>query len=145
MSTPPLFPELASAAPPSTTQDLWPWARFSDNGYECSTVGDKRFSALVATLKDGRTVEEHYQLTVKGYGKFGNDWRLGKGKPPLDPTVDLWAEYLLLWRTWAAENPDLIRDLAQRARGKVLTDRFASSPVSQARALAQILSEMDHA
>lgn len=145
MSTPPLFSELAPAAPPSTIQGPWPWARFSDNGYECSTVGDKRFSALVATLKDGRTIEQAYQLGVKGHGKFGSDWRLGKGKPPLDPTVDLWAEYLLLWRTWAAENPELIQDLAQKARGKVLTDRFASSPMSQARALAQILSEMDHA
>ena len=43
------------------------WARYSPNSYEVSTKGDKRFSALNARLKDGRTIEEAYQLDVKGY------------------------------------------------------------------------------
>jgi hypothetical protein len=49
------------------------WAVEFENGYEVSTVGDKRFSALVAKLKDGRTIEEAYQLDVKGFRQLGND------------------------------------------------------------------------
>ena len=51
------------------------WGRFSDNGYEVSTRGDKRFSALVATFKEGtvidgvnvggRTIEDIYQSVIK--------------------------------------------------------------------------------
>ena len=33
------------------------WGRFSDNGYEVSTRGDKRFSALVATFKEGTVID----------------------------------------------------------------------------------------
>lgn len=66
------------------------WSRKSQNGFEVSTAaknlsaeqGDKRFSAFNAKLKDGRSIEEAYQLDVKGYRIDGNDWRLGKGKPP---------------------------------------------------------------
>lgn len=120
-------------------------ARFAPSGagYELSSRGDKRFSALYARLRDGRTIEQAYQLDVKGYRAVGNDWRLGKGKPPHASRagVDLWAEYKALWQQWADENPELIEELAQIAAGKVLTDRFASSPISQARALAQILNE----
>ena len=46
-----------------------------------------------------------------------------------------------MWSQWAEENPSLLEDLRQKAQGKVLTDKFASSPVSQARALADILNE----
>jgi len=119
------------------------WARFDKNGYELSTAGDKRFSALVAKLPDGRTIEEAYQLDVKGYRKFGNNWRLGKGKPPLwtHQSKNLWDEYLELWTIWAAANPALIADLRLKSEGLVLTDKFASTPVSQARALAIILNQ----
>lgn len=66
------------------------WKRKSDNGFEVSSAarnlppekGDYRFSAFNAKLKDGRTIEQAYQLDVKGYRVDGNDWRLGKGKPP---------------------------------------------------------------
>lgn len=146
--TDPLFPDLtpppASGSAVQTAAGGWRWARFAKDGYECSSLGDKRFSALYAVMPDGRTIESHFQLTVKGYGVFGTDWRLGKGKPPLDPSVDVWAGYLALWRTWAAAHPDLMADLATRARGKVLTDRFASSPNSQARALAHLLGELGY-
>lgn len=112
--------------------------------YEVSSWGDKRFSALNARLSDNRTIEEAYQLDVKGYRRFSNDWRAGKGKPPLGTGVkDLWAEYLALWRQWSIENPALMDELAKLARGKVLTDRFASSPISQARALAELLNERE--
>jgi hypothetical protein len=59
------------------------WARHYTGGYECSSSGDRRFSALSARLRDGRTIEEAYQLDLKGYRKYGNDWRLGKGKLPV--------------------------------------------------------------
>lgn len=62
------------------------WSRRSANGYEVSTKGDPRFSALIAKLPDGRTIEEAYQLDIKGYRSLGSDWRLGKGKPPKEPT-----------------------------------------------------------
>lgn len=110
-------------------------------GYELSSHGDKRFSALFARLEDGRTIEEAYQLDVKGYRATSNNWRDGKGKPPLDRSIDCYAEYLKLWQQWARENPSLIEDLRNRADGYVLTDKFASSPVSQARALADILND----
>lgn len=118
-------------------------ARHSVNGYEVSSVGDRRFSALFARLSDGRTIEEAYQLDVKGYRAISDNWRDGKGKPPLRDGVDPWPEYLALWSRWASENPRLIEDLRAKAAGRVLTDCFANSPISQARALAAILNGED--
>ncbi len=122
------------------------WARYAPEGkqaYEVSSVGDSRFSALNAKLKDGRTIEEAYQLDVKGYRQSGNDWRLGKGKPPLNPISkeELYQAYKALWQEWAKENPQLIQELAEKSKGQVLTDRFANTEISQARALAEILNE----
>jgi hypothetical protein len=108
-----------------------------------SSVGDRRFSALNARLQDGRTIEEAYQLDLKGYRALGNDWRLGKGKAPLrDLTHEaLWLGYLDLWRQWSCENPTLIDELHRQSAGRTLTDRFASTPTNQARALSIILTE----
>jgi hypothetical protein len=120
------------------------WARRDANGYECSSKGDRRFSAFSARLSDGRTIEEHYQCDVKGYQPGGTDWRLGKGKPPIRE-VDLWAEYLALWRRWSDMNVysmiDLHNILLER-KITVLTDCFANTPVNQARAMAELLNEM---
>jgi len=197
------------ATQPSTNVEKFSYARTSDNSYEVSTAGDSRFSALNAKLKDGRTIEEAYQLDVKGYrtykpgekvdartaGEFtGEDkngkeiildaskativredtqdpssvyiniqgeeysvskreiipinptdknWKKGKGKKPLHgySEEDNYLFYKDLWSQWIKENPSLLEDLKQKAKGKVLTDKFASSPVSQARALADILNE----
>ena len=124
---------------------LYEWSRYAPvgKGYECSTQGDKRFSALNARLSDGRTIEEAYQLDVKGYRVQGENWQLGKGKPPLKPmpVEALYQQYKTLWQQWADENPVLIETLAIAAKGKVLTDRFAATPISQARALADLLNE----
>ena len=120
------------------------WARYAANGFEVSSRGDRRFSALYARLRDGRTIEQAYQLDVKGYRALGaTDWRAGKGRPPVVAmTRDaLWAAYLGLWEQWACENPADIADLCLRSSGKVLTDRFASTPISQARALDVIRRE----
>jgi hypothetical protein len=120
------------------------WARKAENGkgYEVSSKGDRRFSALSARLADGRTIEEAYQLDVKGYREHGNDWRLGKGKAPLrDMSPDQsYAEYKALWQQWADENPFLIQDLQTKCSGKLLTDMFAKTDINQARALYEILT-----
>lgn len=124
-----------------TTQ--FTWARRAENSYEVSSKGDTRFSALYAKLKDGRTIEEAYQLDVKGYRAQGNNWRLGKGKAPLTSMTkeQTWQAYKNLWRQFLEENPTLEQDLRNKASGKVLTDMFASTDISQARALAELLNE----
>lgn len=119
------------------------WSRY--DGYECSSAGDRRFSAFNATMPDGRTIEEHYQCDVKGYDIGGRNWRLGKGKPPLKPMTkdEQWAAYLALWQTWAQSHTAEIRFLHARAASfnNKLSDRFASTPINQARALAHILNQ----
>ena len=120
-------------------RDTFKWAKEANNNYEVSTQGDKRFSALNARLSDGGTIEYHYQVKVKGYSTIEE----GKGKPPKDTSIDSYAEYKKLWQQWAQENPNDIKDLREKARGKTLTDKFANTAVSQARALAEILSETE--
>lgn len=117
------------------------WSR-DNRGYEVSSIGDSRFSAVHAYLPCGRSIEEVYQCDIKGYDPGGTLWRRGKGKPPLDTAVDLWGEYLKLWQTWAQHNPTLMDDLRKRATavGGGLVDRFAKTPVNQANALAHILN-----
>lgn len=117
------------------------WGRHT--GYEVSSKGDARFSAFNAMLEDGRSIEQHYQCDVKGYQPGGLDWRLGKGKPPLNRNVNLWDAYLGLWRAWAMSQPQLMRELADLARthNHTLCDRFASTEINQARALATLLNE----
>ena len=118
------------------------WSRCG--GYEVSTKGDKRFSALVAKMPDGRTIEQWYQCDVKGHDIGGTNWKLGKGKPPaydLDPKTQ-WEMYLNLWRFWALHNVPALLDLYEKAKPfGVLSDCFASSEVNQAKALAHILNE----
>jgi hypothetical protein len=105
------------------------WSRYSKNGYEVSSRGDKRFSAFYARLNSGITIEKAYQQ-AKGSGK---------GKPAVHPEFDYWGTYLGLWKQWAQENPHLIKELRTLSKGKVLTDRFATTQNNQARALAWIL------
>jgi hypothetical protein len=94
-------------------------------------------------MPDGRSIEMHYQCDIKQYAPGGTDWRLGKGKPPLDPSIDLWEAYKSLWRVWVHHNPDLFTELGEKAKQKdgILSDCFASTPISQARALAELLNE----
>lgn len=121
-----------------------PWARHAPNGYECSSKGDKRFSALFARLNDGRTIEEAYQLDSKGYRTLSEDWRFAKGKPAINgkTRAELLVEYLEYWEIWACENPLLIEELELNSRGKILTDMFATTNVNQAHALSIIVDRM---
>lgn len=95
-------------------------------------------------MPDGRTIECHYQCDIKSWDPGGVNWRAGKGKPPKNPDVDLWVEYKSLWRVWAMNNPDLMKELAIKAQEHdgYLSDVFASTSISQARALAEILNEL---
>lgn len=52
---------------------------------ECSSKGDKRFSAFCATAVgyDGRTIEQVYQAAkVFDDGSTGLSWRAAKGETP---------------------------------------------------------------
>ncbi len=119
------------------------WQRYG--GYECSSIGDTRFSAFYAMMPDGRSIEHHYQCDVKGYDPGGTNWRLAKGRAAKDGKThhQLWSEYLLLWKTWAADNLPLLKELYQKAleHHGILSDFFASTEINQANALAHILNE----
>lgn len=119
------------------------WKRIG--GYEVSSAGDNRFSALYAKMPDGRTIEQWYQCDVKGYEIGGRNWKLGKGKPSLIPYQNdqQWLMYLSLWRFWAIHHVALMQELGELAKKNqhALCDRFATTPINQARALATILNE----
>jgi hypothetical protein len=109
--------------------------------YEVSSVGDKRFSALYARLSDGRTIEEVYQLSVKGFETITNNWREAKGKPPINGKSfdQLYIDYKNLWILYLSENPKLLFELKARTSARYITDCFASSDVNQAKALFEII------
>lgn len=121
------------------------WSAKPSAGYECSTKGDKRFSALCALMPDGRTIEMHYQCDIKGYDPGGTDWRTGKGRAGLIDCFSqgkLWSKYLALWEVWAQHHPQELEELRALAHqhNSTLTDRFATSPINQAHALSVILN-----
>lgn len=85
---------------------------------ECSTRGDRRFSALYARVKvfgNERTIEEHYQLS-KRFPWAPATWREAKGKRPVHIEVGgvrLPAEYLTswyayLWLRYLDSHPELV-------------------------------------
>src|SRR5690606_32519352 len=61
----------------------------------------------------------------------------------LKPVEDLYSYYRGLWHVWASENPILLQELILKAAAHdfYLTDCFASTDISQARALAEICNE----
>jgi hypothetical protein len=124
------------------------WDRWS--GYEVSSKGDSRFSAFLAKMPDGRSIEQWYQCDIKGYAPGSTEWRLGKGKPSLIdyPGDDQYQLYKSLWRLWALHNLPAMIDLSVKAKenGNCLCDRFATTEINQARALSEILNEwfVDH-
>ena len=132
------------------------WARTAENSYEVSSKGDKRFSALNATFKKGTviegvdvggmTIEDVYQSVIKKSKKgqapskdsklYNESLKTKEEREDFSYTEG----YLPLWQEWARQNPELIEELRKKSRGKVLTDQFANTRVSQARALADILN-----
>ena len=69
-----------------------------------------------------------------------NQYFLEKGKHETFEDFSYYEAYLPLWQEWARQNPELIDELRIKAKGKTLTDQFANTRVSQARALADILN-----
>lgn len=137
------------------TEPRFTWSRYPEigkPGYEVSSQGDKRFSALWARVPNPKgglkllSIEEIYQLQVKGFERVTDQARIGKGRPPINgkSNEQLWEEYLGLWRIFIARCPDwLVNQLHDRvvSAGYHLTDCFAKRDINQARALAIILSE----
>ncbi len=203
-------PELDKQSSQNTNQQYtqFTWGRTSDNSYEVSSKGDKRFSALYAKFKEGttiwwndpsdglnkqiniggKTIEDVYQKVIKKSGKgkrpdmqsivsllmyetntgitidgttirsyaekhlpkellsklapYKHTSSLLLGQLPKETMEDYsyYMGYLPLWQEWAKQHPELIQELREKSVGKVLTDQFASTRVSQARALADILN-----
>ena len=90
---------------------------------ECSTRGDKRFSAFYARI-NGVSIEESYQSAkVFEDGSTGLTWRQAKGRRAINQDT-LATLYSLLWDKYIAENPDLLKVLLA-ASG--LSDMFGQS------------------
>lgn len=105
--------------------------------FEVSTKGDslgKKFSALNAKLKDGRTIEQAW-AEAKGYKTI----KEAKGKSAKIKGFKYREVYFGLWEQWAEENPDLVKELAEKTEGMTLVDSFAKTENNQANALTQIV------
>lgn len=79
---------------------------------ECSSKGDKRFSAFYAKV-NGKSIEEQYQAAkVFQDGSTGLTWKEVKGKKPIniDEVSKLYKE---LWRRYLLDNPSLLRGIKQ--------------------------------
>jgi len=87
---------------------------------ECSTRGDKRFSAFCAFI-DGQSIETRYQAAkVFDNGDTGLSWRQAKGRKPVN--ADFVAKYYsLLWDQYITDHPELL-DVLKAASG--LSDMF---------------------
>lgn len=74
---------------------------------ECSSKGDKRFSAFHARV-DGRSIEDWFQAAkVFDDGSTGLSWREAKGRPAVNQ-ADCAAFYGALWDCYIAEHPELL-------------------------------------
>lgn len=107
--------------------------------YECSSKGDKRFSAFYAKV-DGRTIEDRYQAAkVFEDGSTGLSWREAKGRKPIN-LEEINKLYKDLWRTYLKNNPHLIRGLKQQSG---LSDIFGQKDHNcQALTLWELRSEL---
>jgi hypothetical protein len=84
---------------------------------ECSSKGDKRFSAFHARVKrrGGRSIEDIYQAAkVFDDGATGLSWREAKGLKPVN-IAEVRVLYSTLWDEYIAENPHLLDILEQFA------------------------------
>jgi hypothetical protein len=77
---------------------------------ECSSKGEKCFSAFYARV-NGKSIEEQYQSAkVFADGTTGLTWRAAKGRRPVNG--DFVARlYSSLWDQYMAENPHLLAKL----------------------------------
>ena len=105
---------------------------------ECSTRGDKRFSAFYAIV-NGKTIEDQYQSAkVFDDGSTGLHWKEAKGRKAVNATQCA-ILYENLWRQYISEHSQLL-DVLKRATG--LSDMFAKKgSVNQAQVLWKIRKE----
>lgn len=87
---------------------------------ECSSKGDKRFSAFFAKIQlNGRfdSIENHYQLSKRfGYEEAPRTWKDAKGRKPTHfmingftyPRELLGQWYSILWAIYLDKNPHLV-------------------------------------
>lgn len=88
--------------------------RYGEAPYlECSSKGDKRFSAFYARLKVGKSIEELYQsFKIFDDGSTGLHWREAKGRKAINQKEA--AEfYSQLWDVYIDEHPELLKVLKQ--------------------------------
>lgn len=106
---------------------------------ECSTRGDKRFSAFHAKFKDGKSIEEIYQAyKVFEDGSTGLTWREAKGRKAVNQE-DCAFVYSSLWDAYIRQHPELL-EVLKKTSG--LSDIFGQSGhVCQATELWRIRSE----
>lgn len=87
---------------------------------ECSSRGDKRFSAFYAKV-NGKSIEDQYQaFKIFEDGSTGLSWREAKGKKAVNMD-ECRKFYKFLWKEYIKQNPDLIPVLL-KATG--LSDMF---------------------
>jgi hypothetical protein len=81
---------------------------------ECSSKGDKRFSAFCARIRGrgGRSIEEIFQgAKIFEDGATGLHWRAAKGRRAVNQ-AELGVLYAQLWDEYIGENPTLLATLA---------------------------------
>lgn len=105
---------------------------------ECSTRGDKRFSAFCATV-NGKSIEEQYQAAkIFEDGSTGLHWKEAKGRKAVN-AAECARLYENLWRQYISENSQLL-DILEKATG--MSDIFATKgSVNQAQVLWKIRGE----
>ena len=84
---------------------------------ECSTAGDKRFSAFCARIegRQAKTIESIYQAAkVFNDGSTNLTWRQAKGLKPVNKEETA-ALYSKLWDEYIDENPHLLEVLKQHS------------------------------
>lgn len=90
---------------------------------ECSSKGDKRFSAFFARIGD-QTIEDLYQAAkVFDDGSTGLSWREAKGRKAVNQ-AECSKLYSQLWDTYIEQHPELHETLAQSSG---LSDMFGQA------------------
>jgi hypothetical protein len=82
---------------------------------ECSSKGDKRFSALYARIRwrKNMTIEELYQRRkIFEDGSTALSFKEAKGRKPIN-IIDCRQWYSQLWREYFDENPELLLEISQ--------------------------------
>lgn len=79
---------------------------------ECSSKGDKRFSAFYAKI-NGFSIESIYQANkIFEDGSTGLGWREAKGKKAVNQ-VEVAAIYSRAWDQYIADHPELLKVLKE--------------------------------